>query len=195
MSPRSSRSRPRSAAHLVRRLPGPRDDLADAAHRLAVARHHADRAEIVQHVLGGDRFAADAALGEGDVLRDVLVEMVADHEHVEVLVERVHGVRPGRVGRARQHVRLAAHLDDVGRVPAAGAFGVIGVNRPPLERRDRVVYVAGLVQRVGVDRHLHVVGVGDAEAGVDRRRRRSPVFVQLQANRAGLDLLGQPLGT
>ena len=68
---------------------------------------------------------------------------------------------PRRVGRARQHVRLAAHLDDVGRVAAAGALGVVGVNRPALERRDRVVDVARLVQRVGVDRDLDVVRVGD----------------------------------
>jgi predicted RNA binding protein with dsRBD fold (UPF0201 family) len=39
----------------------------------------------------------DAALGEGDVLGDARVEVVADHQHVEMLVDRV---RPctGRVG-------------------------------------------------------------------------------------------------
>ena len=47
---------------------------------------------------------------------------------------------------------------------AAGALGVIGVNRPALERGDRVVDEARLVQRVGVDRHLHVV--------LSRRRAR-----------------------
>ena len=45
-------------------------DLADAAHRLAVRRHHRERAEVVQDVLGRDRLLADAALGEGDVLGD-----------------------------------------------------------------------------------------------------------------------------
>ena len=132
-------------------------DLADAAHRLAVARDHADRAEVVQDVLGGDRLAADAALGERDVLGDVRVEVVADHQHVEVLVERVDRERPRRVRRAREHVRLAADADDVRRVAAAGALGVVRVDRAALERGDRVVDVARLVQRVGVDRDLHVV--------------------------------------
>ena len=45
------------------------------------------RAEVVQDVLGGDRLAADAALGERDVLRDARVEMVAHHQHVEMLVD------------------------------------------------------------------------------------------------------------
>ena len=162
LAPCSPGSRPRSRAHLVRRLPRAADHLADAAHRLAVARHHADRAEIVQDVLGRDRLAADAALGERDVLGDVLVEVMADHQHVEVLVERVDRVGPRRIRRAGQHVRLAAHADDVGRVAAAGALGVIRVNRAALERRDRIVHVARLVQRVGVNRHLDVVAFGDA---------------------------------
>ena len=80
---------------------------------------------------------ADARLGERDVLGDRRVEVVAHHQHVEVLVDRVDGVRPRRVGRRRQHVRLAARLDDVGRVAAAGAFGVVGVDRAALERRER----------------------------------------------------------
>ena len=102
---------------------------------------------------------------------------------------RVDGVGPRRIGRRRQHVRLAARLDDVGRVAAARAFGVVGVDRAALERRDRVFDEARFVQRVGVDRHLHVDLVGHRQAVVDRRRRRAPVLVQLQADRAGLDLL------
>ena len=159
-------SRPRSARILCAVCQVRQIDLADAAHRLAVARHHADRAEIVQDVFGRDRLAANAALGERHVLGDVLVEVVADHQHVEMLVERVHRVRPRRVGRARQHVRLAADPDDVRRVAAAGAFGVVRVNRAALERRDRIVDVARLVQRVGVDRDLDVVP--SATAGSSR---------------------------
>ena len=57
--------------------------------------------------------------------------MVADHQHVEVLLERVHGVGPRRVGRGRDDVRQARDPDDVGRVAAAGALGVEGVDGPP----------------------------------------------------------------
>ncbi len=64
----------------------------------------------------------------------------------------------------------------------------------PLKAAMRVLDEARLVERVGVDRHLHVVAVGDAEAVVDRRRRRAPILVQLQAAGAGLDLLDQALG-
>jgi hypothetical protein len=89
--------------------------------------------------LGGDRLAADARVGERDVLGDVGVEMVAHHEHVEMLGQRVHRERPGRVRRRRQHVRLARDADDVGRVPAAVALGVLGVDRPPGDGADRVL--------------------------------------------------------
>ena len=45
---------------LVRRVPGAQDDLAAAAHGLRVRGHHADGAEIVQDVFGGDGFGTDA---------------------------------------------------------------------------------------------------------------------------------------
>ena len=50
-----------------------------------------------------------------------------------------------------------------------------------------------LVERVGVDHHLDVVVLGDAEAAVDRCRRRAPVLVQLERAGAGLDHLLQRL--
>ena len=102
----------------------------------------------------------------------------------------------GRVGirRARQHVRLAAHADDVGRMAAAGSLGVIRVNRTPLECGDGIVHEARLVQRVGVNRHLHVVLIGNGEAAIDGRRRRAPVFMQLQPDCACPNLLVKPFG-
>ena len=101
----------------------------------------------------------------------------------------LHGVGPRRIGRRRQHVLQPADLDDVGRVAAARAFGVEGVDGAALERRDGVLDEAGFVERVGVDHHLHVVVVGDRKAAVDRRRRRAPVLVQLERAGAGLDHL------
>ena len=52
----------------------------------------------------------------------------------------------------------------------------------------------GLVERVGVDRDLDARLVADAQAGVDRGRRRAPVLVQLEAAGAAAHLLVQRLG-
>ena len=125
----------------------------------------------MQDVLGGDRLLADAAFGERQIFRDRGIEMVAHHQHVEMLVDGVAGERPGRIGGRRQHVLEARHLDDVGRVAAARAFGVVRVDHAALERLDAGLDEAGFVQRVGVDRDLHVVVVGHRQAVVDRRRR------------------------
>ena len=143
----------------------------------------------MQDILGGDRLLADAAFGEGHILGDRRIEVVAHHQHVEMLVDGVRGIGPRRIGRGRQHVLQARDLDDVGRMAAAGAFGVEGVDGAALERRDGVLDEAGFVERVGVDHHLDVVVVGDRQAAVDRRRRRAPVLVQLQRAGAGLDHL------
>jgi len=105
--------------------------------------------------------------------------VVTDHEHVEVLVDGVDRVGARRVVRGGQHVGLAARADDVRRVAAAGALGVVRVDRAALERRQRVLEEARLVERVGVDGHLHVELVGHGKAGADGVRRRAPVLVEL----------------
>src|SRR5262249_27066746 len=79
--------------HFVRRLPRTGDHFANAAHRLAVTGHHADRAEVVEDIFGGDGFAANAAFGKRDILGKVRIEMVADHEHIEMLIDGIDGVR------------------------------------------------------------------------------------------------------
>ena len=75
------------------------------------------------------------------------VEVVADHEHVEMLVDRVDRVGPGRVGRGRAGRWRRPHdLDDVGRMAAAGALGVEGVDRAALEGGDGVLDEARFVR-------------------------------------------------
>ncbi len=176
---------------LMRGVPRAGDNFTTAAHGLRVGRHHADSTKVVQDVLGGDGLGADARLGKGHVLGDVAREVVADHEHVEVLVKRVARVGPGRVRAAGEDVGVRDDGDDVGRVPAAGAFGVVGVDGALLEGRDGLLDEAGFVQRVGVDEALHVVFVAYAEAGVDGGGRAAPVFVELQPGGAGEALLAQ----
>jgi hypothetical protein len=177
--------------HLVRGLPGADDHFADPAHRLRVRRKHREGAQVVENVLGGDRLAPDPRFGKRDVFGNRRVEVMAHHQHVEVLVDRVDGVRARRVGRRRQHVRLAARPDDVGRMAAARALGVVRVDRAAADRVERRLDEAGFVQRVSMDRDLHVHLVGDLERGVDRRRRRAPVFVQLESDRARFHLLDE----
>src|SRR3989440_9250377 len=93
-----------------------------------------------------------------------------------------------------QAVRLAAGADDVGGVAAARALGVVGVDRPASEGADRVLDEPRLVERVGVDRDLHVVLVCDRERTVDRGRRRPPVLVELEPDRARGNLLAEGVG-
>ena len=90
-----------------------------------------------------------------------------------------------------RQLHLAGDANDVGRMAAAGALGVIHVNGAAADRFQRILDEAEFVQRVGMDLHLKIEIVGDREAGVDRRRHRSPVLVQLQADAAGFELLDQ----
>lgn len=178
---------------LVRGMPRAQHDLATPPHGLRVGGHHANRAAIMQHVLRRDRLRANPRLGEGHVLGDVARQVVADHEHVEVLVERVARVGARGVRAAGQDVGVRDDGDDVGRVPAAGALGVVGVDGAARDGGEGGLDVPGLVERVGVDEALHVHLVAHAQAGVDRRRRRAPVLVQLEPALPCGDLFAQGL--
>jgi hypothetical protein len=93
--------------------------------------------------------------------------------------------------RGREDIGLTADFDDVRSMPATGALGVKAVNGPALEGRNSAFDKTTLVQRVGVDGDLHVHVIRDREAAIDGSRRRTPIFVQLQAARPSLDLLNE----
>ena len=118
---------------------------------------------------------------------------MADHEHVEVLLDGVHRERTRGIGRRRQRIRQPGHLDDVRRMSAAGALGMVSVDGSAVDRANGVLDESGLVDRVGVNRDLHVELVGDTQARVDSCRRTAPVFVQLEPDGAGADLLAQTI--
>ena len=177
--------------HAVSNLPGAQYNLTDAAHCLGVRRGDGQCAHVVQDVLSCDGLAADAGVSECHVLRQVRVEVVAHHDHVKVLIQGVHRVRQGRVGRRRQHVRQASCLDDVRCVAAASTLGVEGVDYAVTDCSQGVVHKAALVQGVGVDCNLNVQLIRNGQCGVDGVSGCTPVLVDLQADCTSADLLTQ----
>ena len=137
----------------------------------------------MQDILGRDGFPANAALGKGDIFGDGFVEVVTHHQHVEVFFERVHSEGPRRVGRGRQHMLLAADLDDIGGMATACAFGVKGMDRAAFHGLYGMFDKTRFIERIGVDHHLHIHRIGNPEAAVDGGGGGAPVLVQLQ--RAG----------
>ncbi|MNN63592.1 hypothetical protein D3C81_1789800 [compost metagenome] len=77
---------------------------------------------------------------------------------------------------------------------ATSTLGVEGVDGTVADGRQGVFDAAGLIEGVGVDRHLDVHFLGHAQAAVDGRRGRAPVLVQFQAHGTRRDLLAQGLG-
>jgi hypothetical protein len=81
----------------VSSIPGAEDDFATTTHGLRVGRHHADSTKIMENILSSNSFSANAGLGEGYVFGDVLAQMVANHEHVEMFIESVSSIRSSRI--------------------------------------------------------------------------------------------------
>jgi len=83
---------------------------------------------------------------EGQILGDRRVQVVAHHQHVEVLVEGVDRVRPRRVRRGRKHVGVAGDRDDVGRMTAARTLRVVRVDPPSGNGSNGVLDEASLIE-------------------------------------------------
>lgn len=149
----------------------------------------------MEYILGGDGLCANSALGKGYVLGDVLGQMVAHHEHVEVLVERVTRERPCWVRRRRQHVLVLNDRDDVWGVAASSTFSVVRVNRPTLERGDGRLDEARLVECISVNETLNIQFIADGKACVDSSGCTTPVLVKLETASACCDLLAEGLGS
>src|SRR5437867_1963731 len=76
-------------------------------------------------------------------------------------------------------------------MPAPSPFRVIGMDGTTTEGSNGVLHKPGFVQRISVNRHLHVILFRYSQATVDGRWRCPPVLVQLQAQGTGLDLFPQ----
>ena len=135
----------------------------------------------MQHILRRLRTWAYSALGKRHIRRDARVEIVAHHNHIEELRLRVYTVRQRGVGRRGQHKWHTCHLHQVGSVTAASALGVIGVYRATINGCDGILHIAALVERVGVDSHLHIVSLRNIHSRAYRLGCRAPILVNLQS--------------
>src|SRR5258708_38880534 len=71
---------------------------------------------------------------------------------------------------------------------ATRALGMISMNRSSFDRCNRFFDKAGFVDRVGMNRYLDIVLVGNLQTSIDCRRGRAPILMQLQSAGAGFNL-------
>ena len=116
---------------------------------------------------------------------------MGDHHHIEGLIKRICSVWSRWSRGRRDDVWFAAHLDNVRGVSAARPFRVKRVNGSALERGDRIFDETAFVERVCMDKNLHVHVIRNRQATVNRRGGCTPVFVKFESARPGLDLLNQ----
>ena len=108
-----------------------------------------------------------------------------------MFIECVLGKRHRRICRRWQDVLKACRPYDVRSMAAAGPLRVIRVDGPTADGIERVLDTACLIERVRMDGRLDIIGIRYAQAGIDDGWRRAPVFVDLEAHRACLNLLSK----
>ncbi len=61
-------------------------------------------------------------------------------------------------------VGMRTHGDNIGSMASARALTMVSVDGAPIDGFNGVLDTAGLVERVGVDRHLYIESVGHRKA-------------------------------
>ena len=114
----------------------------------------------MQDIFRRDGFLADAAFGKGHIFRNARIKMVADHEHIQMLIHRIHRVRHGGVGGRRQHARFTDQAQDIRRMAATCTFGMEGLDGAATNGLDGFLNKTAFIQRVGMDGDLdiHLIG-------------------------------------
>ena len=177
--------------HFACSLPCTSYYFADTAHSLGVGTHHAEYAHVVQHVLCPDCFRTDSGVCESNVFRNALVQMMAYHQHIQVLVQCVHCERHSWVCGRWQYIRSGSRFDDVRSMSAACTFCMISVDSSSCESFQCVFNASAFVQCICMDRNLHIIFISCIQAVIDSCRCGTPVFVDLQTHCACFDLFDQ----
>src|ERR1700747_872331 len=145
----------------------------------------------MENVFGCDGFLPNSALGESKVFRNSPVEVMGNHHHIERLIKRIRSVWPRWSRRSWNYVWFAADLDDVRGMSATGSFRMKCMNGPALEGCDCIFDEAAFVERVGMNKNLHVHVICDRQAGINSGGCRTPVLMKLQAAGPRLDLFNE----
>src|SRR6266853_2307968 len=145
----------------------------------------------MQNILRRDGFLANPALGEGDIFRNSWIVVMGDHHHIEGLIKRIYCVWSRWSRRGWNDVWFAADLDNVRGVSAARPFRVKCVNGSALECGDRIFDETAFVERVCMDKNLHVHVVRNRQTAVNGRGCCTPVLMKLEAACPSLDLLNK----
>ena len=93
--------------------------------------------------------------------------MVAHHEHIKMLGNRIDGVWPGRVGRRGQDIGQRGDADDIRSVPPTCSFRMIRVDRPTGYSGNGIFDKTSFINGIGMNGDLHVVPVSDRQTAID----------------------------
>lgn len=79
-----------------------------------------------------------------------------------MLIERISGVRPGRVCARRQHIQVFDDRYNVRSMSSSSALRVVSMDGTIFERLDRLLYKSGLVKCVGMNKALNIIFITNA---------------------------------
>src|ERR1700737_1272681 len=79
----------------------------------------------MKHVLCSNGFCSYPRFRKRDIFWDILGQVMANHQHIQMFVKRVSCVWSRRIGTGGQNVRMSDHCDDIRSMTSPGPFRVV----------------------------------------------------------------------
>ena len=177
--------------HFICCLPCTGDNLTNSSHGLGVGTHHGKNTHVVQHILCRNRLRTDTAVGKSHIFFVIFIQVMAHHQHIQMLVNSVAGKWHGRIGRRWQHIFTGCCPYDIRCMTAAGTFCMVSMNRSSLEGRHSILYKSPFVQSICMDGYLHIIAVCYRQTSVNGLWSSPPVLMKFQTAGPGSYLFCQ----
>ena len=131
--------------HFAGCLPGTCDNFSYTSHCLGIGTHHTENSHVVKNVFRCNGLRTDTGVCKSHVLRNFFVQMVAYHQHVQMLVQRIYRIRHGRVCRRWQNISCGSSTDNVRCMSAAGTLCMVSMDGSSTDGSKSIFHTSTLI--------------------------------------------------
>ncbi|MCY1244665.1 hypothetical protein D3C80_1008680 [compost metagenome] len=115
----------------------------------------------MKYVLGRNSFSSDAGLCESHIFRNFRTQVMADHQHIQMLIHGIDRIGTGRVCRRGKYIFFTRCCDNIRCVPSTSTLCMEAVNSPALHRCEGVFYKTAFVKCIAMESNLNVFFVSN----------------------------------
>ena len=143
----------------------------------------------MQHILCRNRLRTDSGVCESHIFRNIFIQMMTNHQHIQMLIYGIYSERHGGIRRRRQYILAARCTNNIRCMPTACTLGMECMYGTATDGIQCIFHAACLIQCICMDSNLDIIFISHIQAMIDCCRSGAKVFMDFHPHRASLQLL------